>query len=138
MEKTLVLLKPDAVQRWLIGELISRLERRGLRPVGVKMMRVDEDLARRHYGDHVGKPFFEGLIQFITSGPLVAMVVEGEQAVEAVRLIMGATNPLEAAPGTVRGDLAADIGLNLMHGSDSPESAAKEIQLFFSSEEIVS
>ena len=138
MQRTLVLLKPDAIQRSLVGELISRLETRGLKLVGMKMMRVDEELARRHYDAHVGKPFFEGLIQFITSGPIVAMVVEGERAVEVVRLMMGATDPLAATPGTVRGDLALSIQPNLIHGSDSDESAALEIELYFSPEEIVS
>ena len=138
MHKTLVLLKPDAVQRGLVGELISRLERRGLKLVGMKLMRIDEELAGRHYADHVGKPFFAGLIEFITSGPLVAMALEGEKAVEVVRSMMGATDPLDSPPGTVRGDFAVAIGLNLIHGSDSEESAAREIELFFSHQEIVS
>ena len=138
MHKTLVLLKPDAVQRGLVGELISRLERRGLKLVGMKLMCIDEELAGRHYADHVGKPFFAGLIEFITSGPLVAMALEGEKAVEVVRSIMGATDPLDSPPGTVRGDFAVAIGLNLIHGSDSEESAAREIELFFSHQEIVS
>lgn len=138
MHKTLVLLKPDAVQRGLVGELISRLERRGLKLVGMKLMRIDEELAGLHYADHVGKPFFAGLIEFITSGPLVAMALEGEKAVEVVRSMMGATDPLDSPPGTVRGDFAVAIGLNLIHGSDSEESAAREIELFFSHQEIVS
>jgi nucleoside-diphosphate kinase len=137
VQRTLVLLKPDAVQRGLVGELISRLERKGLKLVGMKMLRVDEDLARRHYSAHVGKPFFDGLIEFITSGPLVAMVAEGVQAVDVVRSIMGATDPRDAAPGTVRGDLALSIGPNLVHGSDSAESAEREIGLFFSPDELV-
>ncbi len=137
MQKTLVLLKPDSVQRGLVGELISRLERKGLKLVAAKLMQVTRDLAHRHYGDHVGKPFFEGLVEFITSGPLMALVVEGDNAVEVVRKTMGATNPQDAAPGTVRGDLAASIGQNLIHGSDSADSAAREIELFFTSEEIV-
>lgn len=137
MERTLILLKPDAVQRGLVGELITRLERRGLKLVGMKLMRLDDELAQRHYAAHVGKPFFPGLIEFVTSGPLVAMVVEGGKAVEVVRSMMGATDPLEAAPGTVRGDLAVSIGLNLIHGSDSPESAATEIGLFFDPQELV-
>ena len=138
MHKTLVLLKPDAVQRGLVGELISRLERRGLKLVGMKLMRIDEELAGLHYADHVGKPFFAGLIEFITSGPLVAMALEGEKAVEVVRSMMGATDPLDSPPGTVRGDFAVAIDLNLIHGSDSEESAAREIELFFSHQEIVS
>jgi len=138
VHKTLVLLKPDAVQRGLVGELISRLERRGLKLVGMKLMRIDEELAGLHYADHVGKPFFAGLIEFITSGPLVAMALEGEKAVEVVRSMMGATDPLDSPPGTVRGDFAVAIGLNLIHGSDSEESAAREIELFFSHQEIVS
>ena len=138
MERTLVLLKPDTVQRGLVGELVSRLERRGMKLVGMKLMQLDEDLAKRHYAAHVGKGFFPKLIAFITSGPLVAMVVEGENAVEIVRSIMGATDPLDAALGTVRGDFAVSIGPNLIHGSDSLESAAYEIGLFFSEDEIVS
>ena len=137
MQKTLVLLKPDSVQRGLAGELISRLERKGLKLVAIKMLRVDEQLARRHYSAHAGKPFFDGLIEFITSGPLVAMVAEGVRAVDVVRSIMGATDPQDAAPGTVRGDLAVSIGPNLIHGSDSPESADREIGLFFSPDELV-
>ena len=137
MQKTLVLLKPDAVQRGLVGELISRLERKGLKLVGMKMLRVDEELARRHYSALVGKPFFDGLIAFITSGPLVAIVAEGAQAVNVVRSIMGATDPQDAGPGTVRGDFAISIGPNLIHGSDSAESAEREIDLFFSPNELV-
>ncbi len=138
MEKTLVLLKPDAVQRGLVGELTSRLEAKGLRLAAMKLISVDRELADRHYGEHVGKPFFDGLVDFITSSPVVAIVAEGENAVEAVRRLMGATNPLEAAPGTIRGDLAMSIGMNLVHGSDSLESAAREIDLFFTPEEILS
>ena len=138
MQRTLVLLKPDAVQRGLVGELTSRLESRGLKLVAMKLMRVDQHLAERHYEAHVGKPFFEGLVAFITSSPLVAMVVEAENSVEIVRTLMGATDPVDAAPGTVRGDLAVSIGLNLIHGSDSEESAAREIDLFFTPEEVLS
>ena len=138
MERTLVLLKPDAIQRSLAGEIISRLERRGLKLVAMKMMSIDDALARKHYEAHVGKSFFAGLIEFITSGPIVAMVVEGEGAVGLVRGIMGATDPQDAAPGTVRGDLAVSVGQNLIHGSDSPESAAREIELFFAPEEVLS
>ncbi len=137
MQRTLVLLKPDAIQRGLVGEIVSRLERRGLRFAAMKLMRVSEDLARRHYAAHVSKPFFPGLVRFITSSPIIAMVVEGENAVELVRATMGATNPQSAAPGTIRGDLAMNIGSNLIHGSDSPEAAEREIGLFFSPGEVL-
>ena len=131
MERTLVLLKPDAVQRALVGEIVSRLERKGLRFAAMKLMRVSQELAHTHYGEHEGKPFFEDLVSFITSGPVLAMIVEGENAVALVRGLMGATNPAEAAPGTIRGDLGIAIGMNLIHGSDSLESAARETALFF-------
>ena len=137
MQRTLVLLKPDAIQRGKVGELMSRLERRGLKFVGMKLLWVSDELAHRHYAEHVGKDFFDGLVSFITSSPIIAMVMEGENTVELVRATMGATNPQTAAPGTIRGDLAVSIGENLIHGSDSPESAAREIALFFSEEEIV-
>ena len=137
MDRTLVILKPDAVQRNLIGEIILRLERRGLRVVAMKMMQITSDLAQRHYAVHRGKPFFDSLIQYITSGPVVALVVEGTQAIEVIRRMMGSTDPAQAAPGTIRGDFALEMGRNLIHGSDSPESAAYEIGLFFSPEEIV-
>ena len=137
MERTLVLLKPDAIQRGLVGEIMSRLERKGLKFVAVKLMVISQELARRHYADHVGKPFFEGLVEFITSGPIIAAVVEGHNAVEVVRGFMGATDPRDAAPGTIRGDLALSIGLNLIHGSDSEESATREVGLFFSPDETV-
>ena len=137
MQRTLVLVKPDAVQRGLIGEVLSRLERRGLRFAAIKLMSVSEGLAERHYAEHHGKPFYEGLVQFITSSPIVAAVVEGEDAVRIVRATMGATDPAQADAGTVRGDLALSIGQNVVHGSDSPESAAREIDLFFSPDEIV-
>ena len=136
MERTLVLLKPDAIQRGLVGEIMSRLERKGLKFVAVKLMVISQELARRHYADHVGKPFFEGLVEFITSGPIIAAVVEGHNAVEVVRGFMGATDPRDAAPGTIRGDLALSIGLNLIHGSDSEEAATREVGLFFSPDEI--
>ncbi len=136
MERTLVLIKPDAVQRGLIGAIISRLEARGLLLVAVKLLTVDEALARRHYEAHVNKPFFPGLVKFITSSPIVAMVWQGKNAVDVVRATMGATDPLKAAPGTIRGDWALDIGRNLIHGSDSPESARREIEIFFRPEEI--
>ena len=137
MERTLVLLKPDSIQRGLVGEVISRLERRGLKLAAMKLMQVTDELANRHYGEHVGKPFFEGLVKFITSSPIVALVVEGENAVEVVRSTMGATNPVQAGPGTIRGDLGLTIGMNLIHGSDSLESAKKEIDTFFQPEEIL-
>ncbi len=137
MQKTLVLLKPDAVQRGLVGELVSRLERKGLKLVGMKLVRMNDALARQHYAEHVDKPFFKGLAQFITSGPLVAMAIEGEDAICMVRTLMGETNPANAAPGTVRGDYAVSIGLNLVHGSDSPESAQRELALFFKKDEIL-
>ena len=137
MERTLVLVKPDGVQRGLIGEVISRLERRGLKLVGMKMMQVDDALARQHYGEHVDRPFFAGLVEFITSSPVVAMAWEAENAVEAVRNTMGQTNPTASPPGTIRGDLALDIGRNLVHGSDSPESAQRELSLFFRSGELL-
>ena len=137
MEKTLVLVKPDGVQRSLIGEIISRLERRGLKLVAMKLMQVDDALARRHYGEHEGKPFFPELVSFITSAPVVAMVWEAENAVEVVRNTMGQTSPATSPMGTIRGDLALDIGRNLVHGSDSPESAVREIGLFFEPGEIL-
>ena len=137
MERTLVLVKPDGVQRGLIGDVISRLERRGLKLVGLKLMKVDDALARQHYGEHVDRPFFPGLVAFITSGPVVVMAWEAENAVEAVRNTMGQTNPTDSPPGTIRGDLALDIGRNLVHGSDSPESAQRELSLFFRSDELL-
>ena len=137
MERTLVLVKPDGVQRGLIGEVISRLERRGLKLVGMKLMQVDDALARRHYGEHVDRPFFAGLVEFITSSPVVAMAWEAENAVEAVRNTMGQTDPTTSPPGTIRGDLALDIGRNLVHGSDSPDSAQRELSLFFSAAELL-
>jgi nucleoside-diphosphate kinase len=137
MERTLVLVKPDGVQRGLIGEVISRLERRGLKLMGMKLMQVDDALARQHYGEHVDRPFFAGLVDFITSSPVVAMAWEAENAVEAVRNTMGQTNPTASPPGTIRGDLGLDIGRNLVHGSDSPESAMRELTLFFTGAELL-
>lgn len=131
MERTLILVKPDGVERGLAGEIISRLERRGLRIVAMKMMKVSRPLALRHYGEHKGKPFFGGLVDYITSGPIVAAVLEGTRAVEVVRKTMGKTNPADAEPGTIRGDLALEMGRNLIHGSDSKASAKREIALFF-------
>ena len=137
MQQTLVLLKPDAVERKLVGEIISRLEKRGIKIVAMKMIRMDEALAKRHYAIHEGKPFFEELVEFITSGPIVAAVFEGKDAVTEVRSVMGETDPANAAPGTIRADLAQDIGRNLIHGSDFEETAEKEIKLFFSKPEIL-
>ena len=137
MERTLVLVKPDGVQRGLIGEVINRLEQRGLKLVGMKLMEVDDALARQHYGEHVGRPFFGGLVEFICSAPVVAMAWEADNAVEAVRNTMGQTNPTSSPPGTIRGDLGLDIGRNLVHGSDSPESAQRELSLFFSDGELL-
>ncbi len=131
MERTLILVKPDAMQRGLAGEVLSRLERRGLRIVALRLLQVDEAMAKRHYGEHEGKPFFEPLVSYITSSPIVAAVFEGTDAVAAARGTIGGTNPSEAASGTIRGDLALEIGRNLVHGSDSVESAAREIALFF-------
>lgn len=138
MERSLIIIKPDGVQRGLVGAIISRLENRGLKIVAMKMIQMDEELARRHYAVHEGKPFFEKLIKYITSGPVVVMVVEGPRAIEIVRKTMGATNPAEAFPGTIRADFALEIGRNLIHGSDSPETAEKEINLFFHPSEILS
>lgn len=138
MEKTLVLVKPDGVQRGLVGEVISRLERRGLRLVGAKFMAVSRALAEEHYAIHKGKPFYDGLIAYITSSPVMAMVWEGPNAVAAVRQTMGATRPTEAAPGSIRHDFALEVGRNLTHASDSPENGEKESALWFRPEEIVS
>lgn len=137
MERTLVLVKPDGVQRGLIGEVVSRFERRGLRLVGMKFMQMDIALAEKHYSEHQGKPFYPGLIQYIVSGPVVAMVWEGTDAIKTVRETMGKTRPSEAAPGTIRGDLALETGRNIVHGSDGPENAAKEIDLFFNADDLV-
>lgn len=137
MERTLVIVKPDGVQRGLIGPIITRLEQRGLKIVGLKMMQITPELARKHYAIHEGKPFFDGLIRYITSSPVVVMVVEGKKAIEVVRATMGATNPVAAAPGTIRADYALEIGRNLVHGSDGPETAQTEIALFFKPEELL-
>ena len=137
MQRTLFLVKPDAIQRGLAGEIVSRLERRGLKLAGLKLMRVRDELARRLYAAHEGKPFFDGLVDFITSSPIIAMVVEGKSAIELVRTTMGATSPKDAGPGTIRGDLAMVIGRNLVHGSDSEEAAKREVELFFSPHEVV-
>lgn len=137
MERTLVLAKPDAVQRGLIGQIINRFEQRGLKLVAMKLIQMDGDLAGRHYGIHQGKPFYEGLIAFITSAPVVAMVWQGEDAVQVVRNTMGSTRPVDSAPGTIRGDFGLTVGRNLVHGSDSLETAAQEVALFFEDEELV-
>jgi nucleoside-diphosphate kinase len=130
-ERTLVLVKPDAVRRGLIGEIVGRLERKGLTIVALELRTLDRDTASRHYGEHEGKPFFGELVDFITGGPLVAICAEGHRAVEAVRGLMGVTDPVASAPGSIRGDFALEIGQNLVHGSDSAESAAREVALFF-------
>lgn len=138
MERTLIIVKPDGVQRGLVGEVISRFERRGLKLVGMKFMQIDRPLAERHYAVHKGKPFYDGLLKYITSAPVAVMVWEGHKAIEAARQTMGATNPTDAAPGTLRADLGLDIGRNLIHGSDSAETAAFEIGLYFREEELIS
>ena len=131
METTLLLVKPDGVRRGLVGEVITRIERKKLRLTGLRMMQVDEELARKHYEEHLDKPFFPELLSFITSGPIVAMAVAGEEAIAVVRGLMGATDPKKAAPGTVRGDFGLEVTENIVHGSDGPESAKRELGLFF-------
>ncbi len=131
MDQTLILVKPDAFARGLTGEIVSRFERKGLRIAAMRLLTVDQELAERHYAEHEGKPFFKELVEFITSGPIVAFALEGDDAVTAARQVIGATNPLEAAPGSIRGDFAVQVGQNLVHGSDSAESAEREVQLFF-------
>jgi nucleoside-diphosphate kinase len=131
MDRTLILVKPDAFARNLTGEIIARFERKGLRIAALRYMTMDRALAEQHYAEHQGKPFFEELVSFITSGALVALVLEGQDAVVAARQVIGATNPLEAAPGSIRGDFAIEVGQNMVHGSDSPESAEREANLFF-------
>ncbi|GAV25555.1 nucleoside-diphosphate kinase [Carboxydothermus islandicus] len=138
MERTFIMVKPDGVQRGLVGEIISRFEKRGFKLVGLKLMQISRELAETHYGEHKGKPFFEGLVNFITSGPVVAMVWEGKEVIATAREMMGATNPLKAQPGTIRGTYGIDVGRNVIHGSDSPESAQREIALFFKEEELLS
>jgi nucleoside-diphosphate kinase len=137
MERTLILVKPDGVQRGLIGPIIGRFESRGLKLVGMKFIQMSDQLAARHYAVHEGKPFYDGLVTYIVSGPVVAMVWEGKDAVAAARSTMGVTNPVAAAPGTIRGDFAVEIGRNLVHGSDSPENGQKEVALFFDESELV-
>jgi nucleoside-diphosphate kinase len=133
MDRTLILVKPDAFARRLTGEIIARFERKGLTLAELKRMTVDEPTARRHYAEHEGKPFFDALVAFITSGPIVAMVLEGPSAIEAARQLIGSTNGIEAAPGSIRGDLCLEVRRNLVHGSDSAESAEREIEIFFGS-----
>lgn len=137
MERTFLMVKPDGVQRNLIGEIVSRFEDKGFQLVGGKLMQITEELAQEHYGEHKERPFFGELVDFITSGPVFAMVWEGENVISTARLMMGATNPKESAPGTIRGDFAVTVSKNIIHGSDSPESASREINLFFKEEELV-
>jgi nucleoside-diphosphate kinase len=136
-ERTLVLVKPDALERKLAGEILARFERRGLEIVGAKLVQVSRDLAEKHYAEHTEKPFFGELVEFITSAPTLALVLEGESAIQVVRTTMGATNPVDSAPGTVRGDFALAMPNNLVHGSDSPESAEREIGLWFAADELL-
>jgi nucleoside-diphosphate kinase len=138
MEKTFLMVKPDGVQRNLVGEIVNRLERKGFKLVGAKLMQISDELASEHYGEHKERPFFGELVDFITSGPVFAMVWEGENVIKTAREMMGKTNPAEAAPGTVRGDYGVTVGKNVIHGSDSPESAEREINLFFDQKELVS
>ncbi|NLK31282.1 MAG: nucleoside-diphosphate kinase [Methanosarcina flavescens] len=136
MEQTYVMVKPDGVQRGLVGEIISRIEERGLKLVALRMNVISEATAKEHYGEHAAKPFFPGLVEFITSGPSVSMVVAGKDAIRVMRAINGATNPVDAAPGTIRGDFALDVGRNVVHASDSPDAAAREIAIHFKDSEI--
>jgi len=138
LERTFLAIKPDGVQRGLVGEIISRFEAKGFTLVGLKFMQVSRELAEQHYGVHREKPFFAGLVDFITSGPVVAMVWEGDGVIAAARKMIGATNPLNAEPGTIRGDFGVDIGRNIIHGSDAPETATQEVSLWFKDEELVS
>ena len=136
IQKSFVMVKPDAVQRRLMGKILSRFEEKGLQIVAVKLMQIDEELAKTHYGEHAEKPFFPSLVEYITSSPALAMVIEGEEAITTIRKLVGATNPLEADLGTIRGDYGMDTGRNIIHASDSPASAEREIGLFFSEDEI--
>lgn len=138
MERTLIIVKPEGVQRGLIGEVIARFERKGLKVVGLKLMQIPRETAEKHYAEHVGKPFYEGLVAHITSSPVVVGVLEGPDAVSVARSMMGVTNPRQAAPGTIRGDYGLDIGLNIIHGSDGQEAAQREISIFFAPAELVS
>jgi nucleoside-diphosphate kinase len=137
IERTLVLVKPDAMQRGLAGEVLKRLEQRGLRIAGLKLLQVTDEMARKHYAEHEGKPFYQGLLTFITSAPILAAAFEGPGAIQAARQVMGATDPQKAAPGTIRADLGIDMGRNLVHGSDSPESAKRELGIFFKPGELL-
>lgn len=136
IQKSFVMMKPDAVSRRLIGKILSRFEEKGLQIIAVKLMQIDEELAKTHYGEHADKPFFEDLVTYITSSPSLAMVIKGEEAISTIRKMVGATNPLEADMGTIRGDFAMDTGRNIIHASDSPKSAEREINLFFDENEI--
>ncbi|MCC9262234.1 MAG: nucleoside-diphosphate kinase [Methanobrevibacter woesei] len=136
IQKSFVMMKPDAVARRLMGKILSRFEEKGLQIIGVKLMQIDEELAKTHYGEHADKPFFDDLVKYITSSPSLAMVIKGEDAISTIRKMVGATNPLEADLGTIRGDYAMDTGRNIIHASDSPESAEREINLFFDEDEI--
>lgn len=136
-QRTLVLVKPDGVQRGLIGSVIGRIETTGLKIIGMKMLQIDQGLAARHYAEHAQKPFYKGLVGFITNGPVVAMCIEGPNAIAIVRKLMGSTNPVDAVPGTIRGDLAIDLGRNVIHGSANPGDAEREVALFFESRELV-
>ncbi|MBM7645293.1 nucleoside-diphosphate kinase [Scopulibacillus daqui] len=138
MEKTFLMVKPDGVQRNLIGEIVRRFESKGFQLVGAKLMMVSQELAEKHYGEHKDKPFFGELVSFITSGPVFAMVWQGENIIAQARKMMGATNPAEAAPGTIRGDFGVQVSQNIIHGSDSPESAEREIALFFNESDLIS
>ncbi len=138
MERTLVIIKPDGVQRALVGEIIKRFEARGLRIAGMKLMQIPRETAERHYAEHKGKPFYEGTVAYVTSAPVVVMCLEGPDAVAAVRATMGATNPLNAPPGSIRGDFGLNISRNLVHGADKPETAARELALYFREDELVS
>lgn len=137
MERSLIILKPDAVQRGLIGPILTRLEQRGLKIAGLKLMQIDDALARRHYGVHEGKPFFTGLVEYITSGPVVVLAISGNNVITTIRTMVGATNPVSAAPGTIRGDYGLEIGRNLIHASDSPENGEAEVNLFFNANELI-
>ncbi len=137
IERTFAMVKPDGVRRGLVGDVVKRLESKGFRIVGMKLMQISRELAERHYGEHAGKPFYEGLVSFITSGPVVAMVVEGENAIAAWRTMMGATNPADAVPGTIRAEYASTIDENVVHGSDAPATAEREIGIFFDASELL-
>jgi nucleoside-diphosphate kinase len=137
MERTLIIVKPDGIQRGLIGNVITRFEQRGLKFIGLKLIQITQELAERHYGVHKGKPFYDSLVKYIISGPVVVGVVEGPKAISVVRTTMGATNAAEAIPGTIRGDYALEIGFNIIHGSDGPETAVQEINLFFKPEQLL-